>query len=204
MGAEATEARRMDAAVDEMDLVRRVRETEPAAYEELCDRFGAALHGFAASRLMDDGELAEDVVVQTLTDAVRNIGCFEPRRSSLGAWLYGIARRKIHGERRKLLRRKSVPESAQTPIEELGEVADAGDVGAAAVSRLDAQRKVAELSVLLSEMEMEVLVLHCVDGFSVAEIGRIVGRSMRAVNSLLHRARTKARERLVELDEQGE
>ncbi|UCC67039.1 MAG: sigma-70 region 4 domain-containing protein, partial [Armatimonadota bacterium] len=55
----------------------------------------------------------------------------------------------------------------------------------------------------LSDAEMEVLVLHCIEGFSTGEIAGVVGRSPRAVNSLLHRARKKARERLVELDEQA-
>lgn len=193
----------MAAAAAEMDLVRRVRARDAAASDELCDRFGAALHGFAASRLMDDGELAEDVVVQTMTDAVRNAGRFDPRRSSLGAWVYGIARRKIRGERRRLLRRKSVPESAQTGLEELAEVSSGEDVAGGVAARLDARRRAREVERVLSEAEMEVLVLHCVDGFSVREIGRIVGRSTRAADSLLHRARTKARERLVEFDEQA-
>ena len=183
--------------------MRRVQAADPVACEQLCDRFGAALHGFAATRLMDDGELADNVTVQTLAEAVRNIGRFDARRSSLGAWLYGIARRKIHGERRKLRRRKSLPASALTSIEELAEIGSGEDVAGGVAARLDARRKVAELERVLSEAEMEVLALHCVDGFSVREIGQIVGRSVRAADSLLHRARKKARERLVELDEQA-
>ena len=45
---------------------------------------------------------------------------------------------------------------------------------------------------------MEVLVLHYVHQLSVAEIGVILKRSGRAVESLLHRAKPKARERLSE------
>ena len=58
------------------------------------------------------------------------------------------------------------------------------------------ERKAARLAELLTDMEMEVLVLHCVDEFSVREIAGTVGRSERAVDSLLHRARQKAREGL--------
>ncbi len=50
---------------------------------------------------------------------------------------------------------------------------------------------------LLSEAEMEALTLHYAHDFSEREISRIVGRSERAVHSLLHRAKQKARERLV-------
>ena len=200
----ATEARDIPterAPAGEVDLVGRLRADDPGAYEELCDRFGAALHGFAAQRLAGDQESAEEVMMQTLTDAVRNIGRYDPGRSSLGAWVYGIARRKIHGERRRLLRRKSVPTSARTSMDEIGEVGSGRNVAEQVSAQLDAQRRVAELSRLLSDAEMEVLLLHFADGLSVKEIGRIVGRSAKAVDSLLHRAVRKAREELVKSDE---
>jgi len=197
---ETTQIEFAGAAATDADLVRRLRQAEPAAYGELCDRFGAALHGFAASRLMGDQELAEDVMIQALSDAARNISRFSAGRSSLAAWVYGIARRKIEGEQRKLLRRKSVPAAAQRSIEELGEVVSGEDVAASVVEQVDARRKVAELEEMLSSLEMEVLVLHFVDGFSMKEVGQIVGRSAKAVDSLLHRATRRARERLVGTD----
>ena len=185
----------------ELDLVRRLREADPGAYEELCERLGAALHGFAAQRLAGDEEAAEEVMMQTLTDAVRNIGRYDSRRSSLNAWVYGIARRKIAGERRRLLRRKSVPTSARTSMDEVAEVGSGENVAEQVAAQLDAQRRVAGLSRLLSDAEMEVLLLHFVDGLSVKEIGGIVGRSAKAADSLLHRARRKAREELVKIDD---
>ena len=54
---------------------------------------------------------------------------------------------------------------------------------------------------MLSDAEMEVLLLHFADGFSVKEIGTIVGRSAKAAYSLLQRAVRKAREELVKSDE---
>ncbi|UCC69110.1 MAG: hypothetical protein JSV79_04120, partial [Armatimonadota bacterium] len=111
------------------------------------------------------------------------------------AWLYGIARRQIQAEIRRQKRRKSVPAHAQVPIDAINEVASAGDMAADLATRVDAQRKIADLSRFLSDSEMEVLTLHWVDEFSAREIGRIVGRSHRAVESLLHRARQKALER---------
>lgn len=200
----ATEARDIptDRAPDrELDLIRRLRADDPGAYEELCDRFGAALHGFAAQRLAGDRESAEEVMMQTLTDVVRNIGRYDPRRSSLSAWVYGIARRKIQGERRRLLRRKSVPASARTSLETAGEVGSCEDVAEQVAAQLDAQQRVDELGRVLSDGEMEVLLLHFADGFTVKEIGGIVGRSAKAVDSLLHRAVRKAREGLVKSDE---
>jgi len=185
----------------ELDLVRRLREADPGAYEELCDRFGAALHGFAAQRLAGDRESAEEVMMQTLTDAVRNIGRYDPRRSSLSTWVYGIARRKIQGERRRLLRRKSIPASVRMSMEAAGEMGSGEDIAEKVAGQLDAQRRVEELGRVLSDGEMEVLLLHFADGFSVKEIGWIVGRSVKAADSLLHRAVRKAREGLVNRDD---
>ncbi|NIR01695.1 MAG: hypothetical protein GTN78_16095 [Gemmatimonadales bacterium] len=68
------------------------------------------------------------------------------------------------------------------------------------VERVNAQRQVLLLADALSSLEFDVLVLNSLDELSAREIGQIVGRSERAVHSLLHRARTKARERLVRDD----
>jgi RNA polymerase sigma factor (sigma-70 family) len=196
LAREATQAQLVTAACDDAALAERLARGESAAYGDLCDRFGPGLHGFAASRLAGDKDLADDVMVQTLTDAVRNIRRFNPRRSRLRSWVYGIARRKIGLERRRQRRRKSVPAAAQVPMEAASGMVVQGDIADISVARLDAERQAARIAALLTDIEMEVLILHCVDEFSVKEIAGIVGRSERAVDSLLHRARRKAREGL--------
>ena len=177
-------------------LVRGLRERAPEACAQLYNRFAPGIHRFAVARL-GDVETAEDVVVETMVSAVRDIRRFNPRRSSLAAWLYGIARRRVQIEIRRQRRRKSVPASAQVSTEAVRETSDGRDLAATAAARLDAQRKVAHLRALLSDKEIEVLLLSCVEQLSAREIGQAIGRSERAVHSILHRARKKARERLV-------
>ncbi len=178
----------------EADLIRRVQALDDTVCADLTLRFGAALHGFAASRLGGDAETAEDILVETLADCIRNIHRFNPNGSSLSAWLYGIARRHINTELRKRRRAKSVPAWAQVPISDQEQVPAAGDLAVAFLERFEAQQSAARIAAVLSDVEMEVLVLHCVDEFTAKEIGRIVGRSERAIESLLHRAKRKARE----------
>jgi RNA polymerase sigma-70 factor (ECF subfamily) len=137
-------------------------------------------------------------MVQTLVDAARNIRHYNPRKSSFPAWLYGIARRQIRLALRRQNRKKSIPASAQVPIDSLPELSSGEDMADGLAARLDAQQKVAELAKHLSDHEMEVLILHSVDGLSMKEIGRVLGRSEGAVESLLYRARQKARERLAD------
>ena len=201
METEARDIQSREAVAQDTDLAQRLREGGPAAHRELCDRFGAALHGFAAQRLGGDQELAEDVMVQTLVDVVRNIERFDPARGALAAWMYGIARRKILDARRRALRRKSVPAAARTSLEHASEVASGEDLEAGVAAHLDAQTQVTLIAAALSEPEMEVLLLHYVDGLSLGEIGHITGRSAKAADSLLHRARSKAREALVKIDD---
>jgi len=176
-----------------VELVRRLQQADRAAYADLCGLFGAALHRYAASRLWGDRDLAEEMVVETLVEAVGNIRRFDPRKASFPAWLYGIARRHLQAEWRRQRRKRSVPADAQIPLEALADMPDDTVLEAAVGARVDAQRQVARLSHVLSDAEMELLVLSYVEEFTAREIGRIVGRSERAVETMLHRARQKAR-----------
>jgi RNA polymerase sigma-70 factor (ECF subfamily) len=177
-------------------LVEGLRVGDDGACGRLYDDFGEPLHRYVARLLRTGDELAEDVMVQTLAEAVCNIERFDPRRSTFRAWLFGIARQRAREELRRLNRRKAVPASAQVSLEALPEQAGAEDLAAKSAARLDARRRVREIRNCLSGLEMEVLVLRCVHEYSLREIGHIIGRSGRAAESLLRRAKQKARERL--------
>ncbi len=194
---EVRAAHAQESAAGEVEsLAEGLRRRDPAAYAELAARYGRSLHRYLTGALRGDRDLAEDLMVQALAEAARGIGRFDPRRASFTAWLFGIARRLAQLERRRQQRRGAVPPAAQVPLDQIPETAAAGDMAAAVTEVMAAQQCVADLRTHLSDLEMEVLVLHYVHQFSVAEIAGVVRRSGRAVESLLHRARTKARERL--------
>lgn len=81
------------AADDGATLAERLRARAPEACAELYDRYATGVHRFAMARLSGDVEAAEDVVVETMVGVVTDIRRFQPARSSLAAWVYGIARR---------------------------------------------------------------------------------------------------------------
>ncbi len=192
--AEAAVEKRPDVFQDR--LVAGVKAADPAACGQLYDLFGRRLHRYIAERLPGDDQLAEELMLVVLAEAAHRMRHFDPRKATLSAWLYGIARRHVQRELRLRHRRKSVPASAQVPLAETREQASQEDVADAVAARLQAQRTVAELRQCLSETEMEVLILHCLHQLSAIEIGKVLGRSERAIDSLLRRARQKARERL--------
>ncbi len=183
-------------AAHDAALARRLAEGEPEAARELCDRFGPKLFAYAAARFPGEEEAAKDLMIQSLAAATRHIQSFNPHRSSLTTWLYGITRQRIWYELRQRRRRKSVPASALSSLNLLAETSDERDLASEVVAGLHPRRQLARLAETLSHLEFEVLVLNGLDDLSAGQIGQIVGRSERAVHSLLHRARTKARERL--------
>jgi RNA polymerase sigma-70 factor (ECF subfamily) len=178
------------------DLARRLQQGDTAAHAELCRRFGPTLHEFAASRLAGDEELAEDVVVVALVDAVRNIRRYDPRKATLSAWLHGIARHRVQKVQRSQRRGRSVPQVAQVSLERIPELPAGDDVAIGVTERLATRGMLARLASALSQVEMEVLLLRCLGEFSMKEIARMVRRSERAVQTLLHRAKHKARKSL--------
>lgn len=182
----------------EIALVHALRNSAPGAVAQLYQRYGTALYRYVASLLVGDRALAEEIVMQSFIDVVQHISRFDARKSSFSAWLYGIARRHANLELRRQRRRKAVPAAAQVSLEALAELPQAQDLAQEVSARLDAQRQLAAVAEVLTELEMEVLVLHSLEEFSLDEVGRIIGRSARAVHSLLHRARQKARERLTQ------
>jgi RNA polymerase sigma-70 factor (ECF subfamily) len=163
-----------------------------------CAVFGPKLARFVQAWLMGDRPAAEEVTVLALLDGVRNISCYDPARAGLSAWLFGIARRKLQDELRRRKRRKSVPTEAEVPVETLSGMVEEEDLAEAVAARISAQRQVAELAQALSPREFEVLMLNCADELTAPEIGRIIGKSERAVHSILFRARKKAREKLAQ------
>jgi len=67
------------------------------------------LHRYVAALLGPRGEAAEDLMVEALVEAARNIGRFDDRKATFTAWLFGIARWQVQLELRRQHQRKSVP-----------------------------------------------------------------------------------------------
>jgi DNA-directed RNA polymerase specialized sigma24 family protein len=118
------------------ELLRGLRAGSSHAWARLYDQLAPGIHRFAASCLSGNVEAAEDIVVETLAVAARDITRFDAQKSPLSAWIYGIARHRVQAELRWCRRRKSVPAWAQVSFEDLSELADSHDLGARTAARL--------------------------------------------------------------------
>jgi RNA polymerase sigma-70 factor (ECF subfamily) len=183
----------------ERELVRRAQAGEMAAYEELVrihqPRVLAVVGGILRRR-----EDAEDVAQQALAKAYFSLRRFDGR-SAFGTWLYKIAVNECWDHLRKKKVRRLVYESdlSEEQVRQVESSTEAS--GSTGRPHQDAARQaehrqiVEQLLGQLDEKDRLMLVMKEVEGFSVEEIGEVLGLNVNTVKVRLFRARG----RLVEL-----
>jgi len=146
------------------------------------------VHGFLRRRC--DQQTAQDLTQEVYIDLVRRVRRGDDPRGFTTGWLITVARSRLidHIRSQQRSERKlSLAWSAGKPEERRGVVIDdsaSDDLGFAT------ERALGELA----EVERCVLVSHHLDGLSVADIADSIGRTPRATESLLARARRKFRD----------
>jgi RNA polymerase sigma-70 factor (ECF subfamily) len=163
------------------------------SFAELCDDESAfaqwyagalpRVFGFVHGRTGGDVALAEEIVAQAFLEAVRARRSFHERSDPV-TWICAIARNRLVDHYRREARRQTshlrvVVTDISSPDSSLDRLEERADVVAA----------LAELPAL----ERTVLTMRYLDGYSVREIGHQIGRTERATDSLLLRARDRIR-----------
>jgi RNA polymerase sigma-70 factor (ECF subfamily) len=143
-------------------------------------------------------EDAKDILQETLLAAARNLDGFRGA-SSVPTWLYAIARSFCIKKRRTSKFAPDHLESLETAREAATEVADAARGPEEDVSGRQIQGALGAAIAELDPMYREVLVLRDVEGLSAPEVAEVMGLSIEAVKSRLHRARLAVRERVAPL-----
>jgi RNA polymerase sigma-70 factor (ECF subfamily) len=160
-------------------LARRDRTLWAAMY----DRHVGAVFGLVYHLVGGDRAVAEDVNQEVWLIAIEQIDRFDPVRGEFRDWLLGIARhralRRRHDPVRVFDTQPDRPADALSPPESLEGVERADMVRAALLCMPDDRRR--------------VLLDKYAEGLSVAEIAARTGRSAKAVESLLSRAREQLR-----------
>jgi RNA polymerase sigma-70 factor (ECF subfamily) len=180
------------------DLLTRARAGDADAMEALLVRYQPRLYRFGL-RMCRNPDDAGDVAQESLIAMARALPGFRGD-SSVSTWLYTIARRLCVRRRRRTAssRADSIDGSER---EAAHAVADPrpGPEHAAAGRELEAGL-VAAIDAL-EPGQREVLLLRDVEGLPAAEVAAVLGISVDAVKSRLHRARTAVRRRLARLIE---
>jgi RNA polymerase sigma-70 factor (ECF subfamily) len=177
----------------ELKLVESAKSGDRSALERLLVRYQPHIYRFGM-KMCGDPEDAKDVLQETMLAVARNVRDFRGG-SSMTTWLYSIARSFCIKKRRRSKfapeheaslnsvdgqrEARAIPDKARGPDEEL-----AGRQIEAALASAIAE---------LAPMYREVLVLRDIEGLTAPEVAEILGVSVEAVKSRLHRARVSVR-----------
>ena len=173
-----------DESVQERLLWSAALAGDDRAWRGLYEASFDPLYSYALWRCAGLRDVADEIVQETWLIAVRRLGKFDPERASFVTWLRGIAGNLAKNHFRKEKRR---------PMQPLGDI----DVPSPDNNREEAESIARALGGLPEHYEM-VLRAKYLDQQSVAQIAAQRGESVKAVESLLTRARQALREALGE------
>jgi RNA polymerase sigma-70 factor, ECF subfamily len=189
-----------DAASGERRLLDGLRRGEPAAENELVERYAARAYRLAIAITRHAAD-AEEVVQDALWSAIRKIDTFRGD-AALGSWLYRIV---TNAACQKV--RRTAHQRAEISLDDVLPCFHEDGAPAAIVDdwsgRLDdpaiRSQVRATLSAAIDDLSPEyraLVILRDVDGLTIAEAATSMGISLANAKTRLHRARLFLRKRL--------
>jgi RNA polymerase sigma-70 factor, ECF subfamily len=173
-------------------LLEAARQGDRGSLEALLERHQAQVYRFGM-KMCRDPEDARDVLQDTLFAMAKSVRDFRGA-SSISTWLYTIARSFCIKKRR---RSKFAPEperSLDTDVApEAVELPDSGRSPDEVLAGKEIRNALETAIGALDPKYREVLLLRDVEGLSAPEVAEVLGVSVQAVKSRLHRARLSVR-----------
>lgn len=173
-------------------LLERARLGDRQALEELLTRHQAQVYRFGL-KMCRNPEDAKDVLQDTLLAMARGVRSFRGA-SSLSTWLFTIARSFCIKKRRHSKFAPAAQRSIDTDVAtEAARLADPAKRPDEAFASRQVEEALDQAIGALEPMYREVLLLRDVEGLTAPEVAEVLGVSVQAVKSWLHRARLSVR-----------
>lgn len=167
-------------------LMARVGAGDAEAFAILVERHSPALYRVAC-RLLNDHHEAEDIVQECFVRLWQKAPGWQPVGSGLIGWLYRIAVN-LCFERHRRLRLVGADDGRER--------ADEGPLPDALLETAQVQATLTAALAEMPERYRAALVLHYVEGLTSALAAEVMQLNLKAMESLLVRARRELRERL--------
>jgi RNA polymerase sigma-70 factor (ECF subfamily) len=183
--------------LDDTVLIERFMKGCAFSYEELITRYETKVHNLAM-RLTRNAEDAEEVLQDVFVTVYRKIEGFEGK-AKFSSWLYRITVNAAFMKLRKRKQDQSVSLDDMLPHLQNKAITQKNAFGAHSDSlALNNEIRMALEGAIqkLPDDYRAVFVLRDIDGLSNKEVGEILGLSIPAVKSRLHRSRLMLRKRL--------
>ena len=179
--------------MNEAQDIEAIARGDHIAFERIATRYLPIILRYA-QRILDNSSAAEDIAQETLIVLWLKAEQFNPAKSQLTTWLHTIAHNKCTDYWRAQQRVMTLSESKSKSEDSHN---DHLEVSAPADSEVDGQY-IRKWLQSLPPRQRHALVLTYYQSLSNKEVGEVMGLGVRAVESLLVRARTAMKERLGE------
>ncbi|HEY5961397.1 MAG TPA: sigma-70 family RNA polymerase sigma factor [Polyangiaceae bacterium] len=167
------------------DLVRLAKAGDRSALEQLLVSIAPSIQRFGLRMCKSDQD-SEDVLQDTLVTILRHLPEFEGR-SSFTSWVFALTRSACTRRRRGLKNKPGVD------LDDAGELSEAGPTPEQGADSREMSRILAQAMDQLPEEYREVILLRDVEALTAPEAAQILGISVDALKSRLHRARQSLR-----------
>jgi RNA polymerase sigma-70 factor (ECF subfamily) len=188
----------------EDELVRRARENDPAAVDQLIRRYQKKVYSIAYQMSGSDPEDARDYAQEALIQVFRNLARFEGR-SRFSTWLHRVVVNTCLDARRRrrrwlqmiFIRRPEKQDAADTdPVLDNLPAPEDGTDPVSNVSGEELKRDVTDAMRRLSDKQRTVFQLKVFQEMSIPEIAAATGMAEGTVKSHLFRATQSVRGQL--------
>lgn len=156
------------------------REALAALYE----RYLPSVWRYVCSRLRGHEAASRDVVSETFLAMVQNIGRLDAASTNVAKWLSGVARHKLADHWRR-----SNPQVAEKDLE----LPEQGIDPAVAMEALEMRQAVGQAMDRMDDLQRMALEWKYIEGLTVREIAEQLGRTEKAIEGILYRARAAFR-----------
>jgi RNA polymerase sigma-70 factor, ECF subfamily len=183
------------AADDQSSLITALKRRDRSAWSAAVDCHLHEVYGFVFHLVGGNRAVAEDLNQETWLEALDGVERCDATRGSFRNWLFGIARKRVALHYRRRASAGS-PASLSDAFEESAELEGVSILPEDVLEQVE-QRSVVRAAILvLPDDRRNVLTWKYVEGLSVETIAIRMGRTAKAVESLLSRAREQMRDLL--------
>jgi len=180
-------------ARSDRELVAEILSKDRKATAEFVGRYADHVYAYIRRRLIPRADLVEDLVQEVFLAAWENLDKFKGD-SPLRNWLLGIARHKVEDHYRKRLRELQLDEQDESPMNRAASAHDLEEM----LEKRQTGQHTREVLATLPEAHSVVLLWKYWENRSLRDIAVQTGRTEKAVERLLARARQQFKKRWYE------
>ena len=168
------------------ELVSEVLHKDRKATADFVARYTDPVYRYVRRRLIPRTDLVDDLVQDIFLAAWTGLSKFR-EDSSLQSWIFGIARHKVENHYRNRLREVQLPDDEEGPELQALDSRGLEEV----IDRQEAEKRVWEVLAKIPEPYSVVLLWRYWEKRSVREIAAETGKTEKAIERLLARARNQ-------------